>query len=75
MTTVSYKELVETNLGQFYEYVGSDAQRWAQAFMEIVVDRNIEIDEGLMIAWFANAIESSYDYRTRQKQNEPHPFP
>jgi hypothetical protein len=36
----------------------TDAQEWAQAFMGIFGDRRDDIDEGLMIAWFANAIET-----------------
>ncbi len=40
-----------------------DASKWAAAFCEIVKDRQA-IDEGLMIGWFANAIEHSYDVRT-----------
>lgn len=40
-----------------------DASKWAAAFCEIISDGRI-IDEGLMIGWFANAIENSYDVRT-----------
>lgn len=43
--------------------VGDDAQKWAAAFQQIVMDRGITIDEGLMIGWFANAIEHSSDTR------------
>lgn len=40
-----------------------DARDWARAFMRIVIDGNVEIDEALMVAWFANAIMRGYDYR------------
>jgi len=36
----------------------TDAQEWAQEFMRLFGDRRDEIDEGLMISWFANAIET-----------------
>lgn len=39
-----------------------DATKWAAAFCEIISD-GLAIDEGLMIGWFANAIETSYDVR------------
>jgi NTP pyrophosphatase (non-canonical NTP hydrolase) len=44
---------------ELLKYMGTDAQRWAQAFMKVVADRPApEIDEGFMIGWFANAIET-----------------
>lgn len=36
----------------------TDGQIWAQEFMRLFGDRRDEIDEGLMIGWFANAIET-----------------
>ena len=42
----------------------TDAHRWAQSFMSMISKRHFtkeEIDEGLMIAWFANAIETTKD--------------
>lgn len=36
----------------------TDGQKWAQEFMRLFGDRRDEIDEGLMIGWFANAIET-----------------
>lgn len=35
----------------------TDARIWAQEFMKLA-DTEAEIDEGLMIGWFANAIEA-----------------
>ena len=40
-----------------------DARKWADAFCEIISDGRA-IDEEMMIGWFANAIEHSYDIRT-----------
>ncbi len=42
----------------------TDAQRWAQSFMGMIDKGHFskeEIDEGLMISWFANAIEVAKD--------------
>jgi hypothetical protein len=44
---------------------GADAAKWASAFCQHAKKINgIELDEGWMIGWFANAIEYSYDVRT-----------
>jgi len=51
----------------------TDAHIWAKEFMRIIVDKNIEIDEGLMISWFANSIMTMYDTRNSEilsKMNE-----
>ena len=45
--------------------VRDDARKWAEAFQQIVVSHGVEIDEALMIGWFANAIENSSDIRSR----------
>lgn len=37
----------------------TDAQVWAQEFMREFGNRKDDIDEGLMIGWFANAIETA----------------
>jgi hypothetical protein len=50
--------------GEMLAYVGTDAQRWAQAFVErfAVTGRYETTNDndpiGLMIGWFANAIEA-----------------
>lgn len=41
-----------------------DAHKWAVAFMQITKDK--VIDEGMMIGWFANAIETAHDSRIRR---------
>lgn len=41
-------------------YATTDALVWAQGFMERVeANPDLVIDEGLMIGWFANAIETT----------------
>lgn len=47
-----------------------DAQVWAKEFMSLFADRKEEIDEGLMIAWFANAIMTGYDHQRWQLEKE-----
>ena len=42
-----------------------DAQVWAKEFIRIKNEVNFEIDEGLMIGWFANAIMAGHDAATR----------
>lgn len=45
---------------------GDDASKWAAAFCQIKKAQGWsadDIDEGLMISWFANAIEHSGDVR------------
>ena len=53
-----------------------DAQDWAEAFCKIAnkfefkdVD-NKPIDEGWMIAWFANALMRGYDQRVSEERNK-----
>lgn len=44
---------------------GADAAKWAAAFCQHAKKlHGIDLDEGWMIGWFANAIEHSYDVRT-----------
>ena len=45
--------------GEFAKEVGTDARKWAEAFMQIFPDTGL--DEGIMIGWFANAIENGRD--------------
>lgn len=49
---------------EFIAAMGDDAAKWAAAFKEIVIDGGVEIDEGLMVTWFANVIETAHDKRT-----------
>ncbi len=51
-------------------YMGDDAQKWAQEFCKITKQKNLKIDEDLMIGWFANAIEHSADVRRWRKEKK-----
>ena len=61
-TNLDYQSMTEPELLQA---CGTDAARWAAAFQQKIVDAGKPIDEGLMIGWFANAIE-----RARDDENE-----
>jgi hypothetical protein len=54
------------NSAELLSALGDDAAKWAEAFRQIVVRRNILIDDGLMTGWFANAIEHSTMVRQKQ---------
>lgn len=41
-----------------------DAAKWAAAFCQHARQHGHDIDEGWMIGWFANAIETAHDVRT-----------
>ena len=49
--------------GEFLQEAGTDARKWAAAFVQIFPDA--EVDEGTMIGWFANAIEAGRDWGER----------
>ena len=42
-----------------------DARDWAIAFMATFADRRDEIDETVLITWFANALRRGYDEHAR----------
>jgi hypothetical protein len=51
---------------EMLEYCGDNAARWAEAFCRIKEKQGwgaMDIDEALMIGWFANAIEHSTQVR------------
>lgn len=48
-----------------------DAQKWAQAFMQITAKYDHPVDEGDMIGWFANAIEQSHAVRRWALESSP----
>lgn len=50
-----YEELPD---GRMVAELGTDAAKWASAFM-VLVAKGVTIDEGMMIGWFANAIEEA----------------
>lgn len=47
------------NAGDFLQALGDDAQKWADAFDQIIGG----VDRETMVGWFANAIEHSTDVR------------
>jgi hypothetical protein len=47
-----------------------DAKRWAQTFMDKHGDRLEEIDEDLLVSWFANAIMCGYDTANRRRTDK-----
>jgi len=53
---MNYKNL---NGPDLLHEMGQDASKWAAAFCQLHPDANI--DEGLMITWFANAIMHTLD--------------
>ena len=53
---MNYKELSEPDL---LHEMGQDASKWAAAFCQL--HPNANVDEGLMIGWFANAIMHALD--------------
>jgi hypothetical protein len=51
---------------ELLDYCGADASKWAEAFCRIKERQGwsaADIDEGLMIGWFANAIEHAAQTR------------
>ena len=49
--------------------LGDDARKWAQAFSQSAVNLGYPpMDEGWLIAWFANAIEHSSDVRRWRRE-------
>lgn len=64
MDKPNFYEMSEPGL---LEYCGDNAARWAEAFCRIKEMQGwgaADIDEGLMITWFANAIEHSSQVRS-----------
>lgn len=52
----------------------ADAKLWAEEWMRLFGgDCNERIDEGLMIAWFANAIMKGYDTARNKYESAPAP--
>lgn len=55
---------------ELLEHCGDKAERWAEAFCQIKERQGwsaADIDKGLMMCWFANAIEHSTQVRTPQE--------
>jgi hypothetical protein len=61
------KDFYELSGPDLLAYCGVDASKWAEAFCKIKEAQGwaaADIDEGLMIGWFANAIEHSAQVRS-----------
>jgi hypothetical protein len=56
--------LTDKSGADLIQAMGDNAAKWAAAFCAIAKTLGHDIDEGWMIAWFANAIEASHDKRT-----------
>lgn len=56
MSAVDYKAMDGSDL---IRECGTDAAKWAEAFMQHHEHRKDEIDWALMVGWFANAIEQT----------------
>ena len=54
---------------QMLSALGDDGMEWARAFCQVLKKNyDVEIDAGWACSWFANAIENSWDVRTRRAQ-------
>lgn len=51
-------------------YANPRADVWAEEFMRNFGERKDDIDEGLMIAWFANAMETAKGYALADLQRK-----
>lgn len=59
-----------TELGtSFAGICGKDAMKWAVAFIQHMKKHNFEIDEGLMVGWFANAMVHSEPARLTEEES------
>lgn len=46
----------------FLKAVGTDADKWADAFLQITSTYDHPVDKGDMIGWFANAMMAMHDH-------------
>lgn len=67
---IDYVAMTEWNL---IAHCGDNGERWAAAFMAkvmgcrpVATTIGVALDEGLMICWFANAIEAAWSKRARE---------
>ncbi len=58
-------DIAEMSDPQMLAYCGDDARKWARAFVYF----NSGVDEEMMVTWFANAIETSWDKRIKPLGN------
>jgi hypothetical protein len=64
------EEIIEpgcSNDVEMLAYMGTDSEKWAQEFNRTTVKQGgPDLDEGYLIGWFANAIEHSWQVRSRE---------
>lgn len=53
----NYREMTDP---EFLAAVGVDALKWAEAFCQLNPSANM--DEGLMVSWFSNAMMAMHDH-------------
>jgi len=64
-------DYTELDCGKLMEICGDNAKNWAEAFMQHLKKLRIgDFDQGYMIGWFANAIETAFDVRTRKTDKQ-----
>jgi hypothetical protein len=51
--------------------LGVDAEKWANEFMAVNDGEDLGIDEGVLLAWFANAIEAGRSAGFMDAVNNP----
>lgn len=69
--TDNAKELLALSDSELLKYCRDDASRWAAAFSAVKSAQDWgpnDIDESLMLTWFANAIEQATSYRLSARQ-------
>lgn len=59
--------------GELLAYCQDDASKWAEAFCFYAKSSGLDVDQGWMIGWFANAIEHSSDVRRQRAQPKTRP--
>lgn len=74
MQTNPTPDFTEMNAPELLQVCGDDASKWAAAFCQTAAKLGIKnIDEGWMIGWFANAIETAWIKRIERAEPETRP--
>jgi len=74
--TLTDKDFYDMSGPDLLAYCGADARKWAEAFCRTKETQGwgaMDIDEGLMVTWFANAIEHSEQVRAVAQSAPPEP--
>jgi hypothetical protein len=56
--------------GPHYPLGEFDGSKWAEEFMRLFGHRKDDIDEGLMLGWFCNAIMTGFDEHARRHPSQ-----